>query len=94
MPSFTWICKKAIYKGIKFEFSHNQWLNTYNPSYSGGRDQEDQGSKPARANSSRDPSSKKPITKKQAGGVAQGVGPNTTKRKKKNLNWKIGFWTL
>jgi hypothetical protein len=34
-----------------------------NPSYKGGRDQEDQGSKPARENSSRDPISKKPFTK-------------------------------
>jgi hypothetical protein len=35
-----------------------------NPSYSGGRDQEDQGSKPARTNSSQVPISKKTITKK------------------------------
>jgi hypothetical protein len=34
-----------------------------NPTYSVGRDQEDHGSKPAQANSSRDPISKKPITK-------------------------------
>jgi hypothetical protein len=38
--------------------------HTYNPSYSGGRDLEDHGSKPALANSSRDPISKKSITKK------------------------------
>jgi hypothetical protein len=36
--------------------------HAYNPSYSGGRGQEDRGLKPARANSSRDPISKKPIT--------------------------------
>jgi hypothetical protein len=37
----------------------------YNPSYSGGRDQKDHGSKAALpANSSEDPISKKPITKK------------------------------
>jgi hypothetical protein len=35
-----------------------------NPSYSGGRDQEDYGSKSAWANSSQDPILKKPITKK------------------------------
>jgi hypothetical protein len=35
-----------------------------NPSYSGGRDQEDCSLKPGWANSSRDPISKKPITKK------------------------------
>jgi hypothetical protein len=37
--------------------------HTCNPSYSGGRDQEDGGSKPALANSSGDPTSKIPITK-------------------------------
>jgi hypothetical protein len=36
----------------------------FNLSYSGGRDQEDQGSKPAWANSLWDPISKKPITRK------------------------------
>jgi hypothetical protein len=51
-----------------------------NPSYSGGRDQEDRGFKPAQANNLRDLISKKKkkpkIThKKRAGGVAQGVGP-------------------
>jgi hypothetical protein len=35
-----------------------------NPSYSGGRDQEDHGSKPALANSLQDPLLKKPFTKK------------------------------
>jgi hypothetical protein len=35
-----------------------------NPSYSGGRDQEDQGSKPAWGSSSLDHILKKPITKK------------------------------
>jgi hypothetical protein len=53
-------------------------------SYSGGRDQEDHGSKSARTNSSRDPISKKPITK-WVGGVAEGVGPEfkpkSTKKK-------------
>jgi hypothetical protein len=34
-----------------------------NPSYSGGRDQEDHSSKPAQANSSRDSYLKKPFTK-------------------------------
>jgi hypothetical protein len=45
-----------------------------NPSCSGGRDQEDCGSKPAWANSSQDPISKIPITKR-ADGVAQDEGP-------------------
>jgi hypothetical protein len=51
-------------------------VHTCNLSYSGSRDQEDCGSKPAPANSLRDrisknPSQKWPIT----GGMAQGVGP-------------------
>jgi hypothetical protein len=37
--------------------------HAYNPSYSGGRGQEDCGSKPAWENSSRDPIFKKPFTK-------------------------------
>jgi hypothetical protein len=37
--------------------------HAYNPSYSGGRDQEDHGSKPAWANNWQDPISKKPFTK-------------------------------
>jgi hypothetical protein len=45
---------------------------TYNPSYSGGRDQEDHSSKPAQANSLRDPISKNP-SQKRADGMAQGV---------------------
>jgi hypothetical protein len=51
--------------------------HTCNPSYSGGRDQEDCGSKPAQANSLRDlrPNLKKTHHKNRAGGVAQGVGP-------------------
>jgi hypothetical protein len=38
--------------------------HSYNPSYSGGRDQEDWGSKSAQANSSQDPISKNPSLKK------------------------------
>jgi hypothetical protein len=54
--------------------------HAYNLSYSGGRDQEDQGSKPAGANSSVRPYLKKTLhnlkkKKKGAGEVAQGVGP-------------------
>jgi hypothetical protein len=68
----------------------------YNPSYSGGRDQEGHGSKPAWANSSCDPILKKPITKR-AGGVAQGQGPefkpSTIKKKKKKKRVKNGEQT-
>jgi hypothetical protein len=45
-----------------------------NPSYSGGRDQEDHSSKPAQANSWQDPILKIPNTKR-AGRVTQSVGP-------------------
>jgi hypothetical protein len=38
--------------------------HAYKPSYSGGRDQEDCGSKPAQVNNSKDPILKKPITKR------------------------------
>jgi hypothetical protein len=64
----------------------------YNPSYSGGRDQEDLGSKPAQANSSQYPISKKAITKKRAGEVAQGIGPEFTlqyHKRKKNHNFTL-----
>jgi hypothetical protein len=44
-----------------------------NPSYSGGRDQEDRGSNPAQTNSLRNPI--KNTHHKRAGGVAQGKGP-------------------
>jgi hypothetical protein len=46
-----------------------QWLNACNPSYSGGRDQEDLGSKPVQASSSQDPIWK--TSQKRAGGAAQ-----------------------
>jgi hypothetical protein len=45
------------------------------PGYSGGRDQEDHGWKPAGTDGSPDPILKKLITKKRAGGVSQGGGP-------------------
>jgi hypothetical protein len=63
--------------------------HAYNPSYSGGRDQEDRSSKSDWANSSRDPISKVPNTER-AGGVAQGVSPEFKpqycKKKKKKAN--------
>jgi hypothetical protein len=48
---------------------------TFNPNYSGGRDQEDQVLKPAHANSSQDHLWKNPSQKNEVGGVAQGIGP-------------------
>jgi hypothetical protein len=49
--------------------------HTCNPSYSGGRDQEDLSLKPVKANSSERPYLEKTLHKNRAGGVAQGVGP-------------------
>jgi hypothetical protein len=57
-----------------------------NPNYSGGRDQEDQGSQPAPANTSKDPISKKALHKNRASGVKVKVlssRPSTTKRKER-----------
>jgi hypothetical protein len=54
-------------------------VHAYNPSYSGDRDQEDCGLKPAWANSLRDSilgkQNKTKITKNRAGRVAQGIDP-------------------
>jgi hypothetical protein len=49
--------------------------HAYNPSYSGGRDQEDHSSKPGgKTLTQKNPS------QKSAGGVAQGVGPVLKKK--------------
>jgi hypothetical protein len=74
---------------------------TCNPSYSGGRDPEDCGLKSSWANSSWEPISKIPNTKR-AGGVAQGVGsefkPHYAKKKKKKKTFlkvqKLAGWQL
>jgi hypothetical protein len=55
---------------IFFSFKKEVWswvlvAHTYNPSYSGGRDQEDCSLKPSEANSSRDPILKKPFIHKK-----------------------------
>jgi hypothetical protein len=60
--------------------------HTCNPSYSGGRDQEDQGLKPARANTSQDCMWKKPFTKKgwwSGSRLNPEFKPSITKKKKK-----------
>jgi hypothetical protein len=49
--------------------------HAHNPSYLGGRDQEDHSLKTAWANSLQNPILKNPITKNWAGGVSQGEGP-------------------
>jgi hypothetical protein len=65
---------------LKYNAVHVLVANPYNPSYSGGRDQEDHSSKPAQANSSRDTILCDGYFRdthhiKRASGVAQGVGP-------------------
>jgi hypothetical protein len=63
--------------------------HAYNPSYSGGRDQEDHGSKPAWVNSSTKTYLEKPFTK--IGLVewlkvkAMSSSPSTAKKKKKKV---------
>jgi hypothetical protein len=63
--------------------------HTYNPSYTGGRDQEDHGSKPAWAKLFVRPYLKKKHSQKRTGGVTQGVGlefkPQYHKKKKKRI---------
>jgi hypothetical protein len=68
--------------------------HTYNPNYLGGSEREDGSLKLAWANSSRDPVSKIPNTKR-AGGVTQGVGSEFKphchqKQKQKSFKLKIG----
>jgi hypothetical protein len=67
--------------------------HTYNPSYSGGRNQEDHGLKSVWENSSWDSISKKPFTIKGWLLVAQGVGPEfktqTAKKKTKKSHSKL-----
>jgi hypothetical protein len=75
---------------------HLSWVlvpHTYNPSYSGGRDQEDLSSKPMWANSWWDPISKKTFTKK---GWWNGYRyrslvqtPVLKKKKKDSLEWYL-----
>jgi hypothetical protein len=65
--------------------------HTYNPSYSGGRDQEACSLKPAWASSLRDPILKKKPSQKRAGGMAQGEGPefklSVSKTKQNRKKW-------
>jgi hypothetical protein len=56
--------------------------HTFNPSYSGGRDQEDHSSEPTQANSSQDPILKK-AKQKRAGGVDQVQTPVLERKERK-----------
>jgi hypothetical protein len=89
---------KAVSRGTNKNNSRNTCpsralvAHIYNPSYSGGKDQEDHSLKPAWANNSQDSISKNPIKKNWAGGMAQSEGlsssPQTAKRKKRNKERK------
>jgi hypothetical protein len=63
-----------------------------NPGYSGGRDQEDPGLKPALANSSQDlisgkkKQNPKPLQKKGWWSSSRSTGPSTAKKKKKKYD--------
>jgi hypothetical protein len=61
-----------------------RWLRACNPSYSGGRDQEDYSSRPAQANSSRDPITKIGLVEWLK--VSPSSNPSTTKKKKKKAD--------
>jgi hypothetical protein len=65
--------------------------HTYNPSYSGGRDQEDHGLKPAQANTSQDPILKKIYPKKRAD-VGQSIGPEFKPQYHKKKKKAVSFW--
>jgi hypothetical protein len=58
------ILSGALMKGLKTKTSWVPVTHTCNPGYSGGRDQENRGLKPAWANSSRDSISKIPNKKR------------------------------
>jgi hypothetical protein len=68
-----WIKKKKVVY-LKMTSSWALVAHNCNPSYSGSRDQEDQGSKSARQIVPQDSILKNP-SKNKAGGVAQGEGP-------------------
>jgi hypothetical protein len=67
--------------------------HTCNPGYSGSRDQEHHGSKPAQANSSQDPISKISTTKR-AGRVAQGEDPEFKPQYYKKIKRKKPIFML
>jgi hypothetical protein len=67
--------------------------HTYDPSYSGDRDQKEHGLQPDGANSLSDTILKKPFTKR-TGGVNQGVGPELKPQycQKKKMNQEHAFF--
>jgi hypothetical protein len=78
------LCQRA-----KNEIKKKNWgepacvAHACNPSYSGGRGQEDHGSKPAQENNSRDPILKNPS-------LTQGVGPEFKSQDHKTQSKQTG----
>jgi hypothetical protein len=70
----SWCQLGEFYRDINIVNQPVPVTHTCNSSCSGGRNQDDGGSKPAQANSLRDPISKNP-SQKRDGRVAQGEGP-------------------
>jgi hypothetical protein len=64
MTELIYLRKVSVYCGCVYQNLMGGSPHGCNPSYSGGRDQEDHSSKPPRANSSQDPILKKPFMKK------------------------------
>jgi hypothetical protein len=67
---------------------HDSWelvVHTCNPSYSGGRHQEDHGSKSAQTNSLKDPILKKPITKKGLVELVKALSSSPSTAKKERI---------
>jgi hypothetical protein len=87
---------RLFYCQRKLKINWAPVAHAYNPSYSGGRVQEDGGSKPAsqpQANCSQAPISKQKSQRK-AGGVTRGVGPEFKPhchKKKKNAENKLNM---
>jgi hypothetical protein len=80
--------KQCVIHSRVYRYSRMLVAHAYNPSYSGGRDQEDHGSKPAWANSSARSYFEKPFTKI---GLVEWLkvkalrSSSTAKKKKKGL---------
>jgi hypothetical protein len=79
----------------RFDQAQAPVAHTWTHNYSGGRDQENHGSKPARGKGSQDPISKNP-SQKRAGGVAQGTSSEIKSyyHKGKGNIWCIAYMWL
>jgi hypothetical protein len=91
---WSWLsCEQLAGRGKHKKYFISQVAHACNPSYSGGRDQGDHGSKLPQANSLKDPSLKKTHHRK---GLAEwlkawtlSLNPSTKKKKKKKLPHRL-----